>query len=293
MERLLFLLAVLLMPLESYSESKRSNYFDTNLAWNVIKQSASTVPDDLYNIAATPFKNPAQTLGYLGLIGGLVAVDKEVTTFYQQEVENHLDFYSLPTIIYDSAITRGADSWIVFGSIAHYLGGFAFSDEKSQVTSLMAMKAMTYSYGISHVLLKSITGRNRPKDDLKNCKGSKTHTCDPFDFGNARGPVFSSDQKATALPSFHVTMYFSTAKIYQEMYDSYLIPYSALAIIFASDIKGHQHWVSDMVTGGIIGTFIGSQIVSSYRDKNDESSGFSLVPVRGGGLGVSYSYDFK
>lgn len=286
------LLLAFVMPTLSYAEFKKGEYFDTSLAWGVIKKSTKTIPSDLYNIAVTPFKNPVQSLSYLGAVGALVAVDKEVTSFYQQEVENPLDLYSLPTIVYDSPITHGADSWLVFGSIAHYLGGFMLGDEKSQVTAIMAMKAMTYSYGVSHVFLKSITGRNRPHDNLKTGESSyESDTDNPYDFGNARGPIFKSHQKGTAMPSFHVTMYFSMAKVYQEMYDDYLIPYSALAVIFASGIKGHQHWVSDMVAGGIIGTFIGNQVVKSYRD-NDDGNGFSLVPVRDG-LGLSYTYNFN
>jgi len=84
-------------------------------------------------------------------------------------------------------------------------------------------------------------------------------------------------------------MYFSVAKVYQEMYDNYWLPYSTLAVIFVSDIKGHNHWVSDMVAGGIIGTFIGTQIVSSYKSNSKEKTGFSLIPIRNG-LALSYTY---
>ena len=268
---------------------RTGDYFDTSIAWDVIKKSTYSVPTDFYNIATTPFKNPLQTLGYLGIIGALVVVDKPVTTFYQESVEEPLDFYGFPTI-YDSQITHGADSWLVFGTMAHYLGGFALGSEKSQVTSIMAMKAITYSYVISHLLLKAITGRNRPKDDLKNDNGtSSTSTADPYDFGHLHSPTFESAAEGTAMPSFHVTMYFSVAKVYQEMYDNYWLPYTALAIIFASDIKGHNHWVSDMVAGGIVGTFIGTQIVSSYKSNNEDKTGFSLVPLRNG-LALSYTY---
>lgn len=268
---------------------RKGDYFDTDIAWDVIKKSTYSVPTDFYNIATTPFKNPMQTLGYLGVIGALVVVDKPVTTFYQESIENPLAFYGLPTI-YDSPITHGADGWLVFGSMAHYLGGFALGDEKSQVTSIMAMKSITYSYVISHLLLKSITGRNRPVDDLKNENGADpSHTTNPYDFGHFHSPTFESAQEGSAMPSFHVTMYFSVAKVYQEMYDNYWLPYGALAIIFASDIKGHNHWVSDMVAGGIIGTFIGAQVVSSHKNNDKDQTGFSLVPIRNG-LALSYTY---
>jgi len=289
MKKFFFLILISIQVLIADYKYRSGNYFDTDIAWDVIKKSTYSVPTDFYNIATTPFKNPLQTLGYLGIIGALVVVDKPVTTFYQESVEEPLAFYGFPTI-YDSPITHGADGWLVFGTMAHYLGGFALGSEKSQVTSIMAMKAITYSYVISHLLLKSVTGRNRPKDDLKNDNGSSpTDTTDPYDFGHIHSPTFESAQEGSAMPSFHVTMYFSVAKVYQEMYDNYWLPYTALAIIFASDIKGHQHWVSDMVAGGIVGTFIGTQIVSSTRSSKEDKTGFSLVPLRNG-LALSYTY---
>ena len=286
-----FLLSIIFVViLEAEPEYRKGSYFDTDLAWDIIKKSTFSIPTDAYKMVTVPFKNPRQTLGYLGLIGALVVIDKPVTMFYQESIEEPLDLYGFPTI-YNSPITHGADGWLVFGSMAHYLGGFALGDEKSQVTSIMAMKAMTYSYAVSHLLLKSVTGRNRPKDDLRNCESSEpSDTCDPYDFGHFHAPTFNAKQEGMAMPSFHVTMYFSVAKVYQEMYDNYWLPYSTLAIIFASDIKGHNHWISDMVAGGIIGTFIGTQIVSSYKSiDNKDRTGFSLVPIRNG-LALSYTY---
>ena len=92
------------------------------------------------------------------------------------------------------------------------------------------------------------------------------------------------------MPSFHLTMYFSVAKVYQEMYDNYWLPYGVLALIFASNIKGHHHWVGDMVAGGIIGTMIGSQVVSNYRNRYlKKQSDFTISPT---GKGVSFQYRF-
>lgn len=295
MKNIFVFIWLFLLPFYSYADFKQGGFFDMEIAQKSLKKAVGDVPTDLYNIATTPFKNPVQSLGYLGAVGALVAVDKETTTFYQQSIEEPLDLYSLPTVIYDSPITHGADSWLVFGTVAHYLAGFTLGNEKSQVTSLLAMKSIGYSYAVSHVFLKTVTGRNRPKDDLTDCKASGSaqwDTCDPFDFGNSRQGYLKSHQKASAMPSFHLTMYFSLAKVYQEMYDNYLIPYSVLAVIFSSGIKGHQHWVSDMVAGGIVGTFIGNQVISSYRDKEGDGSGFSVMPVQDG-IGLSYTYNFN
>jgi len=270
---------------------KTGTPFDTDLAWKVLRQSLQAVPSDLYRIATAPFRYPGQTLLYGGLVGGLVAADKPITTFYQEHIEEPLDLYKLPTLFYSSAITHGADSWLVYGSVAHYLTGFALGDEKSQVTAIMAMKAMTYSYLVDHVLLKSVFGRRRPMNDLKHCTDANpTHTCNPHDFSPFQPLHFNAEDGRTSMPSFHLTMYFSVAKVYQEMYDNYWLPYGVLALIFSSNIKGHHHWVGDMVAGGIIGTMIGSQVVSNYRNRYlKKQSDFTISPT---GKGVIFQYRF-
>ena len=36
-----------------------------------------------------------------------------------------------------------------------------------------------------------------------------------------------------------------------------------MSAVFFSNVKGHQHWFSDMVVGGILGTLIGRSVVRS------------------------------
>jgi membrane-associated phospholipid phosphatase len=175
----------------------------------------------------------------------------------------------------------------------HYLGGFALGDEKSQVTAIMAMKAMSYSYLFDHLLLKSFFGRRRPKNDLYHDTDSNpTHTSDPHDFSPFQPIHFHAEDGRTSLPSFHLTMYFSLARVYAEMYDNYWLPYGALAAVFASNIRGHHHWVGDMVAGAIVGTVIGHQIVHNYRDRYhrvDTESDFQIFPST---KGIGFSYRF-
>jgi len=254
---------------------------DFNLASSVLKDSFFTIPKDLKNIVTCPAKNPKESLCALGIIGALVLADKPATTFYQDHVENNLDFYRLPTI--PNFHFDGADSWILYGLAGNYLGSFLSNYEKGQVTSLLATKSVLYSVVLAHLIGKTITGRNRPYrplsdgcEDIQDVKDG--FTCDPHDFGNWRSPRLDSSGEGSAMPSFHVTMLFSVAKVYQEMYDNAWIPYSLLAIFFASDIKGHNHWVSDMVAGGLLGTLIGHEVVRTYRE---EGSKVQVIPIVG------------
>jgi membrane-associated phospholipid phosphatase len=279
-------------PVEYTYSYAKGDYFDTDIAWRVLKRSFGTIPSDLYNIASAPFRHPMQTLKYTGLVGGIIAFDRPITTFYQRHIEAPLDIYEFPQLFTPTPITKGADGWLVYGSIAHYLGGFALGDEKSQVTAIMAMKAMTYSYLLDHLLLKSLFGRRRPKNDLyHDTDPNPTHTSDPHDFSPFQPIHFHAEDGRTSLPSFHLTMYFSVAQVYAQMYDNYWLPYSALALVFASNIRGHHHWVGDMVAGGLVGTLIGRQIVSNYHDHyhKSEASDFQILPTSNG---VGFNYRF-
>ena len=268
---------------------KKGNYFDTDLAWKVLKESFLNIGGDLYNIAATPLRYPLATAGYLGLVGGLVAVDKPVTTFYHQHIEKSLDLYKLPKILFTQSYISAEESWIGAGILVQYLAGFALGDEKSQATALMATKAVLYSLGITHFALKSITGRNRPQPDLIHCDDTNPYrTCDPYDFKPFQSPKFTGSNR-TSMPSYHLTLYFSLAKVYQEMYNNYVIPYSVLALLFMSNIKGHHHWVSDMVGGAIVGTLIGDQIVRNYKKDKMQQAGLRIIPVRNG-IGFHYTF---
>ncbi|WP_345970314.1 phosphatase PAP2 family protein [Sulfurimonas sp. HSL1-6] len=285
-----FLLAIFTLPTFAAAQDyqyQNGTYFDMGVASKTFKKVLFAVPSDLYNFAVDPFLYPDKSLTALGIVGGLVLVDKPTTTFYQENIESNIN-YSLDTIFPNSGMTklmrRGADSWLTYGMAFSYLGGVAFGDERTQAAALLAIKATAYSYAISHVILKTLTGRQRPMDDLKNCTDSRSiyHTCDPYDFGNWHWPpTFNTEQDGTSMPSFHTTMYFSVARVVAEVYDSYWLPYLGAGVLFASAIKGHQHWVSDLVAGGIIGTWIGHEVVYSYTKnaQGERAQTYTISPT--------------
>jgi len=187
-------------------------------------------------------------------------------------------------------ITAGADGYLVYSVAAAYFAGVVFSDEKMQISSILATKSIVYSYLISHVVAKTLTGRQRPSNDLGSCTETSVQegfTCNPYDFFNFHPVYFEANAYGTSMPSFHATMLFSVAKVYSEVYDNAIIPYSVLALLYASNIKGHNHWVSDLVAGAIIGTFIGDSMVRSFYEK--EENVIAILPQMGG-LRLSYNF---
>lgn len=228
-----------------------------DLAYKIIQEQSSTIWPEIKDIAKAPFDNPKESVKWGLLIAGLVAVDKPITQYYQQHVEPSLG-WKLDSI---NPTFPGADGYIVYGLGVHYFGSVMVGDEKGQQVSLMAGKAMAYSAVFTHLILKPLFGRNRPSSDLASCPAvTAPYTCDPSDFGHHYAPSLGPVQYGSAMPSFHFTMYFSVARVYQLAYDNYWLPYGLAALAATSNIEGHKHWVSDMVAGSALGILIGTQV---------------------------------
>ncbi|KOS05174.1 hypothetical protein AM493_03325 [Flavobacterium akiainvivens] len=259
---------------DTLQHNQKKGIFSTS--WGVIKNSVLTVPQDFVQIGHGVSDNWKKTAIYTAGIAGLVLVDKYTTEFYQDEIESAID-YHLPNIspkkehpfIIDQFLS-GTDAYITYSLLGIYAGSFATNYEKGQYAAVNSFKALAYSYVISHLLLKSVIGRHRP--DLTLSDGNPPeypYTSNPFDFGNLSGIEFDRGQYGTAMPSFHATAYYAVAKVMAMEFNNYWIPYTVVTGIFLSDIRGHKHWVSDMVAGGILGTLIGGSIVKSSRKRRD------------------------
>ncbi len=246
---------------------------------NIFLESVKDIGADVKSIALAPFENPKKTLQWGALIGGLVLIDRQTTDFYQQELEPRLG-WQLDSI---SPRFSGADGYIVYGLGAHYLGSAIAGSQNGQEVSLMAGKSMAYSVLFIHMILKPIFGRNRPSPDLASCPiVTAPYTCDPYDFGHHFVPSLEPAQYGTAMPSFHFTMYFSVARVYQLTYDNYWIPYGLAALAATSNIEGHKHWISDMVAGSALGVLIGTIVFNNNKKLRIRINSFNntlLLPI--------------
>ncbi len=261
-------------------------------AASVLVEATTRVPDEIGRIFRYPLDEPDNFKKYALGIGLLVLLDKPLTTFYQKNIESPLSGFRVsdPPKIFPKVIGSGTDGWLLLGISGTYLGGLVAGDVHAQKTGIAAAKATAYSYVISHLLLKTLTGRSRPNPALGVSPPTAPYTDNPYDWGNFHGVSVNQAQRGTSFPSFHFTAFFAAAKVYQESYDNYLVPYSLLTVGLVSNIKGHQHWVSDMAAGALIGTLIGSSVSKDYFG---EKSNFKLQPTLsqgGGGLLLSYKY---
>lgn len=266
--------------------------FDTSAG--ILEDALFTIDDDLIGIFRYPLDNPETTGLFLLGIGALVLADVPMTSLYQDEIEPVFEDFRLPTLDVPEPISflSNESRFLMAGLAGSYVLGVALNDERSQMAAILAGKAVAYSYLTSHVFLKSAIGKNRPVQNLSTFAGDTGEfTTDPLDFGNYHGISLDSAAYGTAMPSFHVTQYFAVARVYSGIYDNYVIPYGAAGVLFASNIRGHRHWVSDMVAGALIGTAIGGVVLDGHS-KNTEPP-LSVAPyILDDGVGIYLSKNF-
>lgn len=259
---------------------KKDNRF--KVAGSVLADSFLSVPGDFSAMGHTISGDWKKTALYTAGIVGLIAVDKQTTGFLHDKIEPNID-YSLPKIKSTIPHVIGTDTYIVYPIIGLYAGSLVINNKKGQVVAVNAIKSMAYSYVVSQIVLKSLASRNRPHRRINDDRPAKEpFTKNQWDFGNFDKIHFTHGGSGTSFPSFHSTSYFAVAKVFQMEYNNYWIPYTVVSAVFLSDIKSHEHWVSDLLAGGLIGTIIGRSIVMSSRRQmaKNESGAFIENPKK-------------
>ncbi len=246
--------------------SKKANRFQ--VATQVIKNNILTIPGDFKEMGKAFSNDWKRTATYAGGMLGLIAVDKYTTQFMQDHIEANV-VYRLPNykiLNSDFQWFNGEDLYITASIASLYAGSLILNSEKGQIAATNAFKSLGYSFVISQLLLKSVFARERPQAKLSDRNfESIGKTRDNWDFGNFRPISGGPGGPGTAFPSLHATAFFAFAKVMQMEFDNYWIPYTFMTVVFMSKFEGHQHWVSDMVFGGILGTVIGRSVVNNSR----------------------------
>ena len=247
--------------------------------WGIIKNTILSIDDDATDILIRPFQNPKFEQNTATLLS-LVLTDYATTKFFQtciEPLDRFLNPYvSFPTILNQTPFLRrattGKDGYIYFGFTALYGAGLLSGNEKLQEASLLTTKAIIESYVVSHLILKTLIARHRPARPLWNFTETDrdsqypfVHT--PFDFFNFHLPVLGSNPYGTGFPSYHATMYFSIASVMSRVYNNRWLPYGIMTLGMMHSIRGHNHWVSELVAGYVIGNFIGKVVYENYHEQ--------------------------
>lgn len=246
--------------------------------WNVVKNTLGTIDNDAVEIIKRPYNNPKRD-DNLARLAMLIAVDAQSTALFQQYVEP-MDVLIRPYVSFPSLYTQypainrwtgGVDGYAYTTITGLYAAGLITGNDRMQEASTLATKAIIESYVVSHLVLKTAFARHRPARPLGNQSETDRDSQYPFvhsplDWFNFHRPFFHSDAYGTGFPSFHATMYFSIASTMSRVYGNRWLPYSLCVGALLYDIRGHNHWVSELVMGAVIGEFIGKVVVDNYYE---------------------------
>lgn len=293
MKKLLFIcmfFSVIDFSSQNINISHPRNHLQT--AGYVFKTSFNSIPQDFVFLGKELSDDWKKTGYYAAGILGLISVDKITTKAWQNHIESNVQ-YSLPNIT-PNFLDGTRNSWLInetayltYPIIGLYFGSLFANNEKGQFVGINSFKAIAYSTLITQVFLKTILGRSRPfpRVDTNTSYNPEYFTNNNWDFFNSRnGTYIYGGPWGSALPSMHATTYFALAKVIQMEYDNYWIPYGIMSVAFLANIDGHQHWFSDMLVGGLVGTLIGRSIVrSSWKargilDKKQRKISINYIP---------------
>lgn len=251
------------------------------------------IPSELGQIVSFPVRNPKTAAAFVLGTAALISVDRQTTAFWQDKVEPAFSGFSLPPLLASRNIS--AETQYVIATIGlTYAGGLAFNNERAQTAALLSTKAIAYSYITTQLILKPVFGRLRPVSNLSTFTGDPDiYTTDPWDFGHGGGIPWTGGAYATSMPSYHFTQYFALARVYSGIYDNKFWPYLAAGVISVANIRGHNHWVSDMVAGAVIGTGIGNLILNNYENRKTAQDGLVIIPtVSRNSIGLAITMEF-
>ncbi|GAB3459641.1 hypothetical protein GCM10027321_17850 [Massilia terrae] len=130
-----------------------------------------------------------------------------------------------------------------------------FGDDRAQNMGLISLESVAAAAAIS-VGTKHAIGRARPNEAL----GPYRHT---------------TDRRDASFPSNHSAVAFAAITPFAKEYDAPWL-YGLAAVSSMGRVAARQHWVSDVVGGGVVGYAIGSWLWRAQRD--DTKSQFAIAP---------------
>ena len=222
-------------------ESNKYNYIIVNDLWDFIRSPGKNILSH-HNF----FTWTIPTFILFGL-------DYKLTHFYINEVE----------VVIRNAREEGyivsLDDSLIFNCLKalHILNAVYLDNCKLYRFTHMASEAIIDSYFVSQSI-KMLTGRARPilSDEGPN---SWLHpTLDPMG-------------KHTSFPSLHATYFFSLSTIIGKSINNEIMG-DVIGIVSYFSVVGHNHWISDMWIGYLLGKSIGNYVWNKnkhidFRDK--------------------------
>jgi len=169
-----------------------------------------------------------------GAILGGVVLDKPVDRFMKKHAGSRV------TNAWDKA--GKAMPAVLVGAAA---GAVAFGDARAQNIGIISLESAVGAAALS-MATKRLIGRARPQEELGR-------------WGRA------SKRSDASFPSNHSAVAFAAVTPFAQEYDAPWL-YGLAAASSLGRSAGRQHWVSDIVTGGVLGYAVGSWLWQAQRD---------------------------
>jgi hypothetical protein len=190
--------------------------------------------------------------------GAAMSIENQVRADVLKMHNSSLDKFNGVTEHFGRPIYGGILSGLLYSS------GLIFSDNYVKETGQMLAEAIIAN-GIYTEVLKITFGRARPFTN-------EPHT--DIDFLE-----FELETNENSLPSGHTSTAFTIATVLSERLDNIyasITLYSLASLTAYQRIYSDVHWLSDVVLGAALGTFIGLKIVKLHEKNNPEPSEYSL-----------------
>ena len=165
-------------------------------------------------------------------------------------------------------------------AVGTYVAGIAFKNPEVRATGIDTMVAMGLAQLLLTIPLKVAVGRSRPSAEMG------PHDFHPFNGGES-------------FPSGHTTQAFALASVIAEHADLAwvsCVSYGLAGLVGVARVEQRQHFLSDVVAGGLIGTFMGKAVVSynqTLRAEWHPKVSVSFAPTfQPGGYGLSLAMKF-
>lgn len=172
----------------------------------------------------------------------------------------------------------GAPSVVIAGSM--YLAGVAFKAPEVRATGIDTMATMGIAQLLLALPLKVLVGRSRPE-------------------ANQGAGDFHLLNGGQSFPSSHTIQAFALASVISEHADRPWVTglsYSLAGLVGLGRVEQRQHFLSDVVASGLIGTFVGKTVVAynqSVRASASSKVSVSFAPsLQPGGYGLSLTMKF-
>ena len=208
------------------------------------------------------------TAGSILLISAGYAVDYNMKNFAGR---NHSNFND----VFFSIDKDYGSEYSLIGISGLYGYGLIFNNPEVRKIGLQTIEAVGYA-GLITLTLKAIVGRSRPYTNE----------------GKSRFRPFNVHAAYTSFPSGHSTVVFALSTVLANNTSNIFLKilyYTAACTVAGARIYHNAHWFSDVITGGLIGHFVGD-FVSSRQTLNEPGNKNLSFYFSPNSLGLSLAF---